>query len=659
MEVIGQLSILLAFGFSIYATIIYTVGISRRNSALILSGRGAVFSLAFLVVLSSVLLWYGFLDGAYNIKYVYGYSSNDLPLIYKLTSFWAGNKGSLLLWELLLAVYTAIIAFKLRKIYNKYIANATVVLLIINIFFLGLLAFIANPFETYNFTPPDGSGLNPMLQNPGMVFHPLTLYLGYVGVSVPFAFAISALITKRTDDWWIRNTRKWAVWAWVFLSLGNILGGIWAYVELGWGGYWAWDPVENSSFIPWLILTAYIHSVIIQERKNMLKIWNVSLIIFAFLATLFGTFLTRSGVFASVHSFSDSPLGFYFLMFMFLVLVVSLGLMFSRMGHLTSGKEFESYVSKESSFLFNNLFLVGGAFAVFLGTVFPIISEALRGVKVSVSVPWYNQIMAPILLGVVLLMGICPLIAWHKSSKTNFKVNFLLPVILSLSFFGVIFYFLEGEKLYAAIAFTICFFAFFTTVQEFVKGMFARSKITGEMLLKSLVLMIMKNRRRYGGYIVHIGIILITFGIIGSQAFSQEMKTRLAVGQKAEIGNYEILYKGLQKTEIQNGTAIYANLAVFKNDKFITTARPEKVFYSNSERPFSEVSIHSTLKEDLYIVLQNWLDGGKAADLMFKINPLVIWMWIGSFILTAGGLLALWPGKGSQLNPKMYEEVSS
>ena len=659
MEVIGQLSILLAFGFSIYATIIYTAGINRRNSALILSGRGAAFSVAFLVVLSSVLLWYGFLDGAYNIKYVYGYSSDDLPLIYKLTAFWAGNKGSLLLWELLLAVYTAIIALKLRKIYNKYIANATVVLLIINIFFLGLLAFIANPFETYNFMPPDGSGLNPMLQNPGMVFHPLTLYLGYVGISVPFAFAISALITKKTDDWWIRNTRKWAVWAWVFLSLGNILGGIWAYVELGWGGYWAWDPVENSSFIPWLILTAYIHSVIIQERKNMLKIWNVSLIIFAFLATLFGTFLTRSGVFASVHSFSDSPLGFYFLMFMFLVLIVSLGLMFSRMGQLTSGKEFESYISKESSFLFNNLFLVGGAFAVFLGTVFPIISEALRGVKVSVSVPWYNQIMAPILLGVVLLMGICPLIAWHKSSKRNFKVNFLVPVVLSLIFFGIIFYLLNGENLYAAIGFTICFFALFTTVQEFVKGMFARSKITGEMLLKSLALMVMKNRRRYGGYIVHIGIILITFGIIGSQVFSQEMKTRLAIGQKAEIGGYEVLYKGLEKTEIQNGTAIYANLAVFKNNKLISTARPEKVFYSNSERPFSEVSIHSTLKEDLYIVLQNWLDGGRAADFMFKINPLVIWMWIGSFILTFGGLLALWPGKGSQLNPKMYEEVSS
>lgn len=657
MEVIGQFCILLAFGFSIYATLTYTVGISRKNSALILSGRGASLSLALLIAFSSLLLWYAFVNGDYSIKYVYGYSNEDLPLVYKLTAFWAGNKGSLLLWELLLSVYTAIIAFRLKKIYNKYVANATVVLLILNIFFLGLLAFIADPFETYNFTPPDGSGLNPMLQNPGMVFHPLTLYLGYVGISVPFAFAVSALITKNTDDWWIKNTRSWAVWAWLFLSLGNILGGIWAYVELGWGGYWAWDPVENSSFIPWLILTAYIHSVIIQERKNMLKIWNVSLIIFAFLATLFGTFLTRSGVFASVHSFSDSPLGSYFLMFMVLVLVVSFGLMFSRIGQLTSGKDFESYVSKESSFLFNNLFLVGGAFAVFLGTVFPIVSEALRGVKVSVSVPWYNQIMAPILLGVVLLLGVCPLIAWHKSSIRNFKDNFLIPLIVSLLFFIAIFAFFGGKYLYAAVGFTICFFALFTTLQEFVKGMFARSKITKEMPLKSLVLMTFKNRRRYGGYIVHIGIILITVGVIGSQVFSKEVNERLVIGKKANFGNYEIRYKGLGKTEITNGTAIYANLSVFENGRFVTTARPEKVFYGENDRPNSEVFIHSTLKEDLYIVLQSWLEGGKAVDLMLKINPLVKWMWIGSFVLIMGAVMALWPGKGSQLNPKMYDEV--
>ncbi|KAA0257151.1 heme lyase CcmF/NrfE family subunit [Deferribacter autotrophicus] len=652
MTFIGTSSLVIALLFCIYALICLVVGIENKNSKLLLSGRGATLSVAFLSIVASLILIYFLITGNYQIKYVYQYTNKDLPIFYKFAAFWAGNAGSLMLWTLLLTIYTAVIAFPLKRVFNKYLAYAVIVLLMINIFFLSVLIFITNPFELLPVKPADGNGLNPLLQNPGMVFHPLTLYLGYVGFTVPFAFAMSALITKKVDDWWIKTTRRWTVWAWLFLSLGNLFGAQWAYVELGWGGYWAWDPVENSSFMPWLTATAFVHSIIIQERKNMLKIWNMFLIIATYLLTIFGTFLTRSGVYASVHSFSDSSLGSVFLSYIILLAALSLGLIFHRLKLLKEQRSFESYISKESSFLFNNLLLVGGAFAVFWGTNFPIISEAIRGVKVTVSVPWYNQVMSPILLGVILLIGICPLIAWHKSSYENFKNNFLIPTILSIIFAVIGYYFIFSKKLYATIGFTISFFALITTIQEFVKGVRVRRKVVNEGYLVSLWRLISKNRRRYGGYIVHIGTILIAVGIIGSNAYKIEKEVRVKLGDEIAINDYTMKYKGLEMTKEGSNQIVFAKLKVKKNGKSIGILKPEKVFYKTWDQPSTEVAIYSTLKEDLYVALAGWINNGKYVDLMIHINPLVIWIWIGGYILIIGSIIALWPGKGAQLNPK-------
>ncbi|MGA1847148.1 heme lyase CcmF/NrfE family subunit [Deferribacter abyssi] len=652
MTFIGNGSLVLALILCVYTFICFVLGIENKNSKLLLSGRGAAMSVAFLTSVASIIFIYFLMTGNFQVKYVYQYTSKDLPIFYKFAAFWAGNAGSLLLWTLLLSIYTAVVSFSLRKVFNKYVAYAVIVLVMINIYFLGISTFVTNPFELLPVKPDDGSGLNPLLQNPGMVFHPLTLYLGYVGFTVPFAFAMSALITKKVDDWWIKTTRRWTVWAWLFLSLGNLFGAQWAYVELGWGGYWAWDPVENSSFMPWLTATAFVHSIIIQERKNMLKVWNMFLIVATYLLTIFGTFLTRSGVYASIHSFSDSSLGIIFLGYIIVVGLFSVGLIFSRLKLLKEQRSFESYISKESSFLFNNLLLVGGAFAVFWGTNFPIISEAIRGVKVAVSVPWYNQVMSPILLGVILLVGICPLIAWHKSSFENFENNFLIPTMISLIFAALGYYFLFSKKLYATIGFTISFFALITTLQEFIKGIRVRRRVVNEGYFISLWRLISKNRRRYGGYIVHIGTILIAVGIIGSNAYVVEKEVRVKIGDKITVKDYILQFNGLDMVKEGDNSVVFAKLSVEKNGKRIGVVKPEKIFYESWDQPSTEVAIYSTLLEDLYVVLEGWIENGRFVDLKININPLIVWIWIGGYILIIGSIIALWPGKGSKLNPK-------
>ena len=505
--------------------------------------------------------------------------------------------------------------------------------------------FSTNPFEKSFETPADGHGLNPMLQNPAMMYHPPTLFLGYVGFTVPYAFAMAALITGRLSDVWIRTTRKWTLLSWFFLGMGNLLGAQWAYVELGWGGYWAWDPVENASFMPWLVGTAYLHSVMIQERKGMLKVWNMALILLTFSLTIFGTFITRSGLIQSVHAFGDTTLGYYFLGFLFVTIAFSTYYIIKRLPLLKSKNELDSFISRESSFLFNNLFLVGIAFATLWGTLFPIISEAVRWVKITVGPPFYNQLNVPIALGLLFLMGFCPLFSWRKATPANLKKNFLLPFSLPAAA-GAVLYPLIGKGHFMAwLTFSLSIFVLLTIIVEFYRGTIARSQTTGETPFISFFTLIARNKRRYGGYIVHIGVVLMFIGIAGSSSYVTEVQQTVKKGESITIKDYKLTYQGLHEVRPNPGqVSVVSTLVVEKNGKFLWKAQPQRDFYpATGQQSSTEVDILSTLKEDLYVILAGYDEKTNAATFKVLINPLTKWLWIGGVMLGFGTLICMWP----------------
>ncbi|KGK89077.1 cytochrome C biogenesis protein [Desulfosporosinus sp. HMP52] len=644
MANIGTIGLSIAFGMGIYSVVAFFLFNSNRGLKYLLSAKNAVYGTALFTTISVLAMLYALITGDFSIEYVTQYTSQDLPAIYKLTALWAGNAGSLLFWAWILVLLAALVT--VSKENREYIPYASPIMMVVSVFFLFMLNFVSQPFVQLLSPPPDGMGMNPMLQNPGMVIHPVTLYLGYVGFTVPFAFAMAALIMKNPGDQWIKLTRKWTLISWLFLTLGNLFGAQWAYVELGWGGYWAWDPVENASLMPWLTGSAFLHSVMVQERKNMLKIWNMVLIIVTFGLTLFGTFLVRSGVVASVHAFGNSSLGAYFLIFTSLIILAALYLVADRINLLRQGNQFESYISKESSFLLNNLLLVGSAFSIFWGTVFPIVSEAVVGQKIAVGIPFFNQVNAPIGLAFTLLMGICPLIAWRKANFENIAKNFLWPWIIAIIGMLVMVFIGGITKPYALIAYTICVFVISSTLQDILKGVRVRKKLTGENLIVSLIRLLSKNRRRYGGYVIHMGIVMMIVGITGSNVFNSEAVKTFKPGETAVVGDYTISFKGLQQTSRDNMEVIYADLRVIKNNYDMGNLQVEKVFYSTSEQPMTEPAIISTFKEDFYVLLTGWEDDGSA---IFKIhiNPQIKWLWTGGWVIVIGVIFALWPGKGS------------
>ncbi len=658
MELLGKSLFYVSWGIALYSFAMILLGIRNKKPGFIQSAfRGITFVYGFIVIISAMMI-YLLVTSDFRFEYVVNYTSTDLPLAYKLSAFWAGNAGSLTLWLLILSTYAILILYSKRLRGNSMIPIVMAILVVNMIFFLSILSFADSPFQRIDVVPTEGRGLNPQLQNPAMLIHPVMLYHGYVGMVVPFAFGIGALILKQADSFWIKVTRRWTMIAWLFLTAGNILGGAWAYVELGWGGYWAWDPVENASFMPWLTSTAFLHSVMIQERKNMLKVWNISLIILTYALTLFGTFLVRSGVLTSVHAFGDSNLGMYFLAFMGGMVVFSLYILFRRYSFLSEGAgEFRSFLSKESSFLFNNLLLVGAAFAVFWGTVFPLVSEAATGTRVTVGEPYFNHVVAPILLGVLFLMGICPLIAWQKSSIAHLRQNFMVPLILS-TVSAIIFYLLDMRGNWALLTSAIIVLVIVTHMIEFSHGVRARMQMTKEPIYLTVYRLVARNRRRYGGYLVHIGIAMIAVGIIGSQQFPQEKLQTLAPGQQVQVGPYQLTYQGIQQKRVNKNDVVYARLNVEKSGKQIDQIKPEKVFYQTFEQPSTEVAILSNFEDDLYVALSSWEPDGRAT---FKVKfiPLVIWIWIGSVVTMAGGLLAIWGGRFGQKVPKYKEGVGA
>ena len=641
MADIGSIALLLALGAAIYSVFVYILGIRKKHPALLQSARNGLIAACGLLSVSVTVMLIAILTHNFQIEYVYSYTSRDMSLSYLLSALWAGNDGSLLFWAWLLSIFAVIVVLQKRDVGKELVPCAATVIMITQIFFLFLLVSVSNPFQELSYFPAEGRGLNPLLENPGMLFHPPTLLAGYVGFTIPFAFAMAALLTRRLGDDWIVAVRRWTLLAWLVLGVGNLIGAWWAYVELGWGGYWAWDPVESAGLMPWLVATAFLHSIMMQRRRGILKIWNMVLIILTFCLSLFGTFLTRSGILSSVHTFSDYALGPFFLTFLGLSLFISLGLLYYRSNELQSEAEMESLVSRESTFLFNNLLLVGAAFAIFVGTIFPLVSEAVRGVKITVGPPFFNQVNGPIFLAIILLAGICTLIGWRRASIHNLVRNFLWPLVAAVVVVVVLL--IAGvTKFYALISLAISAFVFFTIFYEWFRGTRARHRVRTENYFKAFWGLITNNRPRYGGYIIHIAIIIIAVGVTGSSLYGAEKEATIVPGESMTINDYILTFQNIDSYETESKTTVTATLAVENSGRLVGTLTPEKYFHRSYDQAVTEVAIRSTLVEDLYVILIGREDDG-TTSFKIMVNPLVSWIWIGGIIFTVGGLIAFWP----------------
>ncbi len=607
------------------------------------SARYAIAGQFVLVTTAAGALIYALVATDFSIRYVALNTTLNTPVYYRVTGLWGALEGSLLLWEWILIIFSALVAWRYRKRMQEFMPWVLMVFAIVSAFFLAVIAFASNPFETMFPVPLDGRGLNPLLEDANMLSHPPLLYTGFVGLTVPFAFAMAALIRGKLDQSWIVATRHWTITAWFFLTLGNIVGAWWSYHVLGWGGYWAWDPVENAAFMPWLPATAFLHSVQVQERRGMLKTWNVLLIIIAFSLTLFGTFLTRSGILSSIHSFSSGPVGLYFLGFLAFVLISSLGLLAWRSDQLRGQPELDSVVSRESAFVLNNVVFVSALFAIFLGTVFPLLSQAVVGVQVSVGAPYFNSVMAPLFLLLVFLMGVGPLIAWRRASWDNLKRNFTWPTAASLAvavglFAGGI------RSFFLLLGFTLCAFAVSTMVFDTFLSLRARRRQAGEGPLRGLGTLIRRNQRRYGGFVVHLGVVLIVLGIAGSMAYSIEREATLNVGETLTAGSYRVAFEGLRGSQQPTHYRMEGAFQVSQNGRALGRLSPTLKFFPAQDSPIGRAVFRSTLKEDLYLILSGFSDVGRnQATLKVLIRPLVLWIWLGGFVITLGTLMTILP----------------
>ncbi len=649
MENIGALCILLAFCFAVYAVVASVTGRLKKNSFLTVSGQRAVYSVWLLLTVAAGLLIYSLLTGDFRLAYVAAHTDSSMSKIYKFTAWWGGQEGSLLLWSWLLATYSAIVVFMNRRKFRDMMPWVTSVLMVTETFFLSLIAFVLSPFGVLeagrgNVVEGVGQGLNPLLQYWTMVIHPPMLYLGYVGFTVPFAFAMGSLITRQPGDAWIHTTRRWTIVTWLFQSAGILLGQGWAYAVLGWGGYWAWDPVENASLLPWITATAFLHSVMMQEKKGMMKVWNMVLISGTFFLCIFGTFLTRSGVVSSVHAFAQSPIGKYFVMFLAVGIAATVILILERLKYLKSEARLESVVSRESSFMFNNLILVASCFAVLWGTMFPVISEAVTGEKISVDAPFFNRINIPIGLALIFLTGIGPLIAWRRSSIESLKRAFLVPTIAGVALMVVLAIFGAYEHPFALVSFGLCMFVTATIFIEFWKGASAIRAKNGIGLIPAAIELTHRNTRRYGGYLVHMGIVFMFIGYTGA-AFNQDVTKEVAPNGSTDVGHYHLRIASIQSGE--NDTYAWQRLAVdvSRNGAALGTLFPERRLYKASQQPTSEVSIRRRLNEDFYINFAGLSADNKRAVIQAYVFPLVSWIWIGFWVLAFGTIVCLIPNK--------------
>ncbi|HVN84913.1 MAG TPA: heme lyase CcmF/NrfE family subunit [Candidatus Binatia bacterium] len=642
MEV-GALALTIGLVCAAYSVAMSLAGGFLRRRDWVASAEHAAYATWGLTLIAVAWLLNALVSHDFNMEYVASYSSTTLPWNYTVTALWGGQQGSLLFWLLILTSVTAVVLLQNRERNRDLMPYVTAVLMTTSVFFLVLLNFVTPPFQRLAFTPAEGRDLNPLLQNYWMQIHPPSLYIGFVSCAVPFAFGIAALVTGKLGDVWIRTTRRWTLFAWFFLSLGNLFGAEWAYLVLGWGGYWAWDPVENAAFMPWLTCTAFLHSVMIQEKKNMLKVWNMVLVILTFLLTIFGTFLTRSGVISSVHSFTQSGLGPFFIGFLAIAAVISLALLLWRLPQLKSENELDSLVSRESTFLFNNLVLVGIAFAVFWGTVFPVLSEWVRGVKITVGPPFFNKVNAPLGLILLFLTGVGPLIAWRRAGWQSVRRNLVPPFAVGFAS-GVVLLAAGMRSYWGLISFPTAVFVLAGIVMEYYRGVRARQAVIGENPLVALVHLIGKNRRRYGGYIIHIGVVMMFAAITGTSVFKQEQQVTLSTSQTFAIGGYTLRYDGIEQESTPHIAYLRAKITVLQGDKVVDVLKPEKRFYKKPEQPTTEVAIRSTLGADLYLVLGSFDDATQLATFLAYVNPLVSFLWWGGVVIALGTVITMLPG---------------
>ncbi|MBF0615113.1 MAG: heme lyase CcmF/NrfE family subunit [Magnetococcales bacterium] len=620
------------------------IGIHWQRLVWIRIGRQSAFAICGLLTLASAGLIISFLQHDFSVRYVAEHASLKLPVFYLATAMWGGHEGSLLFWAWLLSLFVAIAAW---KHWNTHPVSMPWVLAILGGLLLGfllLVLFLSSPFERLIPPPPDGRDLNPLLQDPGMVFHPPFLYMGYVGFAIPYAFAMAALITAQGDSEWILATRRWTLFSWAMLTIGIVFGAYWAYYELGWGGYWAWDPVENASFMPWLTGLAFLHSVMVQERRQMFKTWNLFLIITTFALSLLGTFLVRSGVLSSVHAFATDPgRGVYILVFMAILLLFSFGLLTHKADLLKESPQMDSALSREFSFLVNNLFLVAGACTVLLGTLYPLAVETLSSAKVTVGAPYYNKVFIPIMLGMLALMGLGPIIPWQRSSVTRLRQEFLPALLIGIvvtilaPWFGIT----HGS---GAVATGLIFFVGVTHFGDLIRQ--ARIRMGRESLSASRAtwLLVTRNKRRYGGLMVHVGTLIMVAGFVGSGLFQEERDLFMAKGDSMTIGSWSLTLESVDKAAKRNWTADEAVIRAERPGAEPLILRPQKRVYNEHSQPTTEAAIHSSWREDLYVVLGDGVKEGVWAFRIYR-TPLVSWIWVGSTIMVLGVFWAMMQGR--------------
>jgi cytochrome c-type biogenesis protein CcmF len=690
MTTFGRAILILAFVVSVYSVAAALHGARGGGRQWVISARRAIYSLAVLLTGAVLVLESAFVRSDFSFGLVADNSSTTTPAFYKLTAMWSSQSGSLLLWAWVLSLFASGALFATRHRHREIAPYATAVLGAIAAFFCALLVYKVSPFTSIANPPAEGAGLNPLLRHPSMMFHPPLLYSGYVGFSIPFAFAIGALVTRRVDAEWIRSTRRFSLIAWTFLSIGILLGARWSYSELGWGGYWGWDPVENASLMPWLVGTAFLHSMMVQEKRDMLRVWNVSLIVTTFTLALLGTFLVRSGILDSIHAFGASTVGGYFLALIAFVVVGSTVLIVSRLDSLRSPRRIDSLLSRESIFLLNNLLLVGLCFVVFWGTFFPLISEAVTGHRASVGPPWFDRYTVPLAIGLVLFAGIGPLLAWRRVTLAQLKRVFALPVAAALAALAVLVLFTDAAgSVTSLLLFTFAAFTIAALGSEYWRGVRARRLVSRESHGLALLSMVRRNRRRYGGYLVHLGIAVVLLGVAASSAFNTQVDVRLKPGESARVGGYDVRYvrptSGLSSQKIDFG----AVLDVRKDGKRVALLRPSRSYFpalDGSMGPIgrffrgestSEVGLQTGISRDIWTAMQPdlrflekpirvgnrkfansppelqalaiagltqaYLRADPPATFRMIVDPMVTWIWLGGLITLGGALVALWP----------------
>lgn len=642
MSALGEISIFGALALALYAIGASLVGVRRRAPEIVASGRNAAIGVTILYTTASAALILGLLTHDFSMQYVFDHSSRTMPPDLSTAAFYSGQEGSLLYWGWTLSLFSAFVLWQQRKPgpHQVFMPYVIAVIMTVDGFMALLLGLVTSPFTQLPFTPPDGVGLNPLLYDPGMRIHPPMLLAGLMAWTVPFAFSVAAMATGQLGNEWVKLARRYAMVAWLILGLGNLLGAWWAYHVLGWGGYWGWDPVENVALMPWLVGTAFIHSIQIQERRGMLKAWNLVLIMVAFFLSIFGTFVVRSGILASVHSFALSAIGPYFLTFLGAVMAGTLALFFWRLPRLRSENELDSFLSRESSFLMNNLLFVGVTFAIFWGTIYPLVAEAVAGAKITVGAPYFSEVAGPLLGVLLLLMGIGPLMPWRRATPQYLLRNFLPPIVATIICLGILVA-LGVRDTYAVLGFAVCLWVVATIAQEFVRGTWARHHATGEGYLTAMVTLVRRNNRRYGGYLVHLGIVMIGVGVIGSHVYQLQNQVTLTPGQSATIGSYTLTLQGLQTYAVPGSTIVEASLIAGSD-----IVRPQKVYFPNFEdQPSTKVGLLSTPLQDLYVVLSGFNTSGSTpqVSLSLFVNPLVSWIWAGGPMLLLGTLVAFWP----------------